>query len=451
MNETLQIVEQVIGYGNKFLDSFLMLLVMYYCFPAKPPFQKNIKWAVFFWTILAAMVNILWDESPLPLTFYIFLVYYFLVGLSFAVLFLQGRLHIKAFMGLAYTAATILCRYFLTGVYTYFANRFFPDRNHILGSIVLNLTAQLMLVLLVTFLVKNLVRTYPKMPAYYWIFMLVIIFVDFAAVLPIPTTRSEVTLSQPTVLLMVGNALLVVVMLYYLFSKLTKEYEEKYEYMLMNQQLKLQKGHLKETAEMNNSLRGMRHELKNHIFCMKSLLEEKQYDKLQEYFNGLYTGDYLFNKIVDTGNVAVDSVLNHKMSYAQSRGVQVEPHVVLPEDINVKDSEISAVLSNLLDNAIEGARDAPAPLITLDLKIVKNYISIVVVNTVKEWTKKKPELQTTKPDKENHGFGIKIIRNIVEKYDGVSSFELEGDRFVASVMLKLSHAGHGGGSDAPSS
>ena len=97
-----------------------------------------------------------------------------------------------------------------------------------------------------------------------------------------------------------------------------------------------------------------------------------------------------------------------------------------------------AVVSNLLDNAIEACENIENPYVWVDLSILKNYVSITVRNPVSEDVfKENPQLNTTKDNKQNHGLGIKIIRSIIDQYDGMLSFEMRDGLFVASAMMKL--------------
>lgn len=438
MLDFLNFLNNVIGYGNKFVDVFLMLQVMYYCFPPKASVENKIRPILVAWGIVAAVANIVADLM-ISMPFYIFLLVYFLIGFCFAILFLQGKIYAKMFMGVAYTACSIICRFLIYGIGSSVVANIENQKLLVLAYILQNLTIQVLLILLVIFLIRNAIKVNLNLPVYYWLAMLAIILVDFMIVVPLRSTASETTLSKTLVILLICNSLIVIIMLYYLFSKLTKEYEEKSDYMLVKQQLNMQKSHMKESAEMYQNLRRIRHELKNHIFCMKLMLEEKKYEELQEYFMDLYCNEYTVNDMVDTGNTLVNSVLNQKMSYAKSKGIEAQAQTFIPEQLNVKDSELCAILANLLDNAIEACSSLSDPQIEIELKVVKNYLAIVIKNTVpKSVLKENPELHTTKQDRENHGFGLKVIRNVAQKYDGLTSFSEEDGYFVASVMLKLS-------------
>lgn len=103
--------------------------------------------------------------------------------------------------------------------------------------------------------------------------------------------------------------------------------------------------------------------------------------------------------------------------------------------IEINDVDISILLSNLLDNAIEGC-DLSDPNISLDMERKGTFIYIAVKNKIASSVlKDNPELKTIKKDKREHGFGIKSIKSIAEKYNGNVEFNEKNGYFVAQVWI----------------
>ena len=122
---------------------------------------------------------------------------------------------------------------------------------------------------------------------------------------------------------------------------------------------------------------------------------------------------------------------------AQDASVALLDANLLPETLELEVMDLCSVLSNLLDNAIEGCRGAAAPKITVVVKLVKEYISINITNTVKEDVlKKNPHLLTSKKDREFHGLGTQVVRDLVARYDGVAEFGCTNQVFYAQAMMK---------------
>ena len=139
---------------------------------------------------------------------------------------------------------------------------------------------------------------------------------------------------------------------------------------------------------------------------------------------------------LESGNNVVNAVLNQKAVYAQAENIVVTVNASLPETLSIDESKLCAILSNLLDNAIEASRQTVQPKIAVTIQKVGRYVHIVVKNSVfSDVLKRNPTLQTTKQFP-NHGIGLQIVKNIVSQYDGMMEFHMEGTEFVANVMLK---------------
>lgn len=106
----------------------------------------------------------------------------------------------------------------------------------------------------------------------------------------------------------------------------------------------------------------------------------------------------------------------------------------------MRDGEIYAMFGNMLDNAMEAVLsidDEERRCISLNVREVKGYLSITMRNYCDKQLKFSEEglPLTTKEDSEYHGFGMRSIKLIVEKYDGTFSLALEDGVFKLNVML----------------
>lgn len=97
--------------------------------------------------------------------------------------------------------------------------------------------------------------------------------------------------------------------------------------------------------------------------------------------------------------------------------------------------DFSAVLTNLLDNAIE-AKCEEDPVLEVEIVRKRGYDCIGVKNRVRSRVLlENPELRTTKENGTQHGFGILQVREIVEKYEGMVEFFEEDGMFLVWVMI----------------
>lgn len=195
-------------------------------------------------------------------------------------------------------------------------------------------------------------------------------------------------------------------------------------------------------------LRCIRHDLKNQYAYMQILLSERRYDELQNYFHNLSENLPKQLSFVDCGNRAVNTVLNMELSKLKSDRISVSHKLVVPPALPFSDEDMCALLTNLLDNAIEeclrllerGAKEAE---LCIDIHPHQTYLLITCVNSTDRtaFNRLDKGLRTTKSDKELHGYGTRIVTKIAEKYNGYADFRIEKGRFMAQVMLDMMAGG----------
>lgn len=184
----------------------------------------------------------------------------------------------------------------------------------------------------------------------------------------------------------------------------------------------------------------IRHDVKNRFAVMQLMLANKEYDRLENYFNELLGETIVPYFSVNTGNAAFDLVFNLELSKAKSKGVEVSHKLVVPPVISVSEPDLDGLIVNLMDNAIEACEkvEKSKRKIEVNVQVVHNYLVMRISNAVLEDNKKNAlRLETDKPDKELHGYGSKIIDDIAKKYDGHVVRSLEKDFFIVDVMLDL--------------
>ena len=98
------------------------------------------------------------------------------------------------------------------------------------------------------------------------------------------------------------------------------------------------------------------------------------------------------------------------------------------------------MLSNIIDNSIDAVVKLTEnqKIMTLKIKYINDYLIITATNpTNKEFTSKElSSIKTTKSDKENHGYGLKIIQAICKKYNGHFELNYQNHNFIVSIMIE---------------
>ena len=198
--------------------------------------------------------------------------------------------------------------------------------------------------------------------------------------------------------------------------------------------------HYDEVETMYRQMRGWRHDYHNHMQTLKAYMTLGQYRETIEYLDRLEEDLAAVDTVLKTGNVMVDAILNSKLSLIREKCIQVDATAIVPEDISVLGIDLSVIIGNLLDNAMEACMQLPAKerFIRIYIDILKEQLYISVTNSMAGRAKRSGERFVS--GKEGcHGFGLLRIDGIVGKYGGYVNRQTENGVFATEVMLPLEH------------
>ena len=143
---------------------------------------------------------------------------------------------------------------------------------------------------------------------------------------------------------------------------------------------------------------------------------------------------------IRTGNPVTDVVLMEKQKEAKEKGIAFQCQFSYPVHTNVNAFDISVILNNALANAIEAAEGCEPAFVTIYSYRKKNAYMVEVRNSIKEnvvLDKETSLPQTSKKDKENHGFGLVNIRKVAQKYYGDFAIEQKENCFMLTILLMV--------------
>lgn len=225
---------------------------------------------------------------------------------------------------------------------------------------------------------------------------------------------------------------------FYLINDVAKKEVQIQETKLLQIQGKNKLEMYKSISENYDNLKRKTHEFKNQISCIESLLDKKQYSKLEEYTKTIYGSLNHDLDVINTNNVIVNAILNTKYQEANSKGIVFVFRVNDLSGLNVKDEDVVTILANLLNNAIEACETCEDKKI-IKFKFVKegNKIIIAVKNTFNyEVIFENGEIKSTKTSSlDEHGIGIRNVLKIIEKYGGSYVIENENKEFFFSIII----------------
>ena len=220
------------------------------------------------------------------------------------------------------------------------------------------------------------------------------------------------------------------------FKELDEKVRVKNENELLNLQLKSISDSAYLIEKKEEKIRILRHDMRHHTQMLFSLISENKNDKaldmlknLNKQLSPICTTKFCQNQIV---NSAI-SIYSHK---AISFHTKLEYEISLTKDLPFDENDIAILFANVLDNAVNASLSQPEEKRTIKIKsryennqlviFVENYFAGNILfdnNGV-------PITQLN-----GHGFGMKSILYIVNKYNGTAVFTHENNVFTAGFIL----------------
>jgi len=195
-----------------------------------------------------------------------------------------------------------------------------------------------------------------------------------------------------------------------------------------------------EIEVMYRKMRGWRHDYHNHIQVLKANMSLGEYGQAADYLDKLEQDLTEVDQVLKTGNVMVDAILNSKLSMIQERHIGVDATAAVPGDIAISGIDLSVLIGNLMDNAMEAClkiEEQEKRFLRVYIDVLKGQLYIYVMNSVGEKPQKKGRLYLTTKDSRNHGFGLMRMDRVVAKYHGYLDRQNEDGVFATEVLLPL--------------
>lgn len=194
----------------------------------------------------------------------------------------------------------------------------------------------------------------------------------------------------------------------------------------------------KEREESYRQTRILRHDLKIRLVALHSLLETEKTEAAKKEIEKMLQENALNGHgIANTGNLALDALINYKNNSASSEGIQIKCFLNVPSDIFVESTDLCVILGNLLDNALEAVQRLPQEdrLVSLTVHLTKNTLIITVENPFRNeiLVDRYGNIQSHKTGE--HGIGLLSVERTAEKYAGNTIIHHENGIFHVTVVL----------------
>ena len=182
------------------------------------------------------------------------------------------------------------------------------------------------------------------------------------------------------------------------------------------------------------------HDLHNHIEAIYQCLIQGDTKEAVRYCQELRTPVRQISQTVWTGDKALDYLISSKIALAGQEQIKTKVNIEYPHNTNIRSVDLTTILGNLLDNALEAAKAAPESLRFLNLTIRRiNAMLIIKVENGYGNTpiQENGKLLTSKKDKAFHGWGLKSVQTAADRYDGTIRTDYKDHVFQSVVTLSF--------------
>lgn len=218
----------------------------------------------------------------------------------------------------------------------------------------------------------------------------------------------------------------------YRFKMLKKENE-----MLLTLE-ELSKKNVKDLEQVMEKNRIQTHDMKNHLLVLKEYGKKEQWDSLMSYLDEISEEIYQVRKNTWTQVEIIDMLLNQKKMKAESKGIAFHIHANAIGKVSLTDTDICALFGNLLDNAIEACEKIQSQNRWIEINIVRRskMLHITIANSMEEIPiVKEGKLITKKQERGQHGYGIKSVQYVVQKYHGNFIYQIYEKEFTVTIQF----------------
>lgn len=229
------------------------------------------------------------------------------------------------------------------------------------------------------------------------------------------------------------------VILIYFYTEISKSCQRDSKLFLLENNFNTLQEQIAVQQQNSEKTNKIRHDMKNHLTNIRSLIDSGEISAAVTLLDN--TAENVNNakaEMIDTGNSFVDAILLSKTAVCREKNIDFSCSVQPLENIKIDAVDLSSLLSNLLDNAMEAAAQTTEPFVRLTIIKYNAYYTICVENSYKgkKFLKENMgSLISTKSDKALHGYGTQIISDIAQKYDGNYTWEAQENRFISTVIM----------------
>ena len=219
----------------------------------------------------------------------------------------------------------------------------------------------------------------------------------------------------------------------------TKEEQQREQYYIRQERRRQQQElYMRSIYEMDEQVKKIRHDLKKHLQSLNGYLysEIPDIEGMRRYLAEYTQKTLILGDMVYTDSVVVNTILNAKLVFCREKGIQTEVYVCRKLK-QISEVDMCSILGNALDNAIEAQLKLPVNdrIIGISIQSDEDVLDIIIKNAIAESVLQHRALEYTSKKSSGHGYGIKIMKEAVQRLEGTLDFYEKDSFFYCEIIL----------------
>ena len=242
------------------------------------------------------------------------------------------------------------------------------------------------------------------------------------------------------IVLFCAVSIISIVVVIVLYQDIKAKQEENRQAESLDKQCENIRRHIGQVEDLYQGIRGVRHDMTNHILTLERLYEENRVKEAIAYGTELKTTLAGMSGEMASGNAVTDVILQEQKREAEKLQISFRSAFYYPKDTAINAFDISVILNNALQNAIEYAQQSKTPYLSIRSYHRNNAYMIEVCNSFDgelQWDTESGLPVTSKEKADGHGYGLLNIRRVARKYSGDIAIDVKDGEFCLSVMLMM--------------
>lgn len=242
--------------------------------------------------------------------------------------------------------------------------------------------------------------------------------------------------NETIILISIASLTIATVFVYVFYFYSSKNKSELIELQLAMEKVSIEKEYYKLLDYQEEELKRIVHDEKNHLQVLKEISRD---DEVKSYIDSIYSDLAQHEIKVYTKNHFLDILINKYIIQCELNKIDFIINIKTANLLFMDDSDITILITNLLDNAITAAMDSQKRCVELNINTAMSHTVITCVNACDSEPKvMNNRLISTKNAFGFHGYGIKNIKKITKKYNGDYHWRYDADahEFLTTISLK---------------